>query len=84
MKKVLHFLIILQFTLLCASKGYAQLPNAELLAIIRPVAKAGTTEKLTFSGSHTDDVHTLRFSDQRIKVSPEMLPADEFFSCSPA
>ncbi|NOX98509.1 MAG: hypothetical protein GXP30_02065 [Verrucomicrobia bacterium] len=79
MKKGLHFLIILQLTLLCVSKGYTQLPNAELLTIKPAVAKAGTDEQVTISGTNLDDVNTLRFSDTRIKVSPEMLPTDEYY-----
>ncbi len=70
--------LLLAFFLL-ASTASAQLPNADLLIITPPVAKAGASTKLTFSGSFTDDVKTLRFSDSRIKVTPVMLPADEFY-----
>ena len=78
MKISLHFLLILQLAILCVAKGHAQLPNAELLSIRPSVAKAGMDELITISGTNLDDVTTLRFSDTRIKVTPEMLPADEF------
>lgn len=79
MKNALHFLIILQLAFICATNGHAQLPNADLLRVSPAVAKAGSEELITISGSNLDDVSTLRFSDTRIKVVPEMLPADEFY-----
>jgi len=79
MKNSLLFLLLSQLTIMCATSGRAQLPNADLLIVRPAVAKAGSEEQITVSGSHLDDVTTLRFSDARIKVTPEMLPADEFY-----
>lgn len=79
MKNGLHILILLQFTILCAPNGRAQLPNADLLMVSPAVARAGSEEQIIISGSFLDDVTTLRFSDARIKVTQEMLPADEFY-----
>ncbi len=79
MKKGLFYLVLLQVAILGAPDGHAQLPNADLLTVKPAVAKAGSEELVTISGSNLDDVSTLRFSDTRIKATPEMLPADEFY-----
>lgn len=79
MNKRLHFLIVLHLVFSCPLASYAQLSNADLTIITPSVAKVGTTETLSFSGNHLDNVTTLRFSDARIKLTPEMLLADEYY-----
>ena len=73
MKRILTF-----FYILSISSASAFMPNPDLLVVSPSVAKAGSTIEVTISGKELDEAKGLRFSDDRIKAEPVMLPADEF------
>ncbi len=73
MKRVLTF-----FYFLSLGSASAFMPNPDLLTVSPSVAKAGSTVEVTISGKELDEAKALRFSDDRIKATPVLLPADEF------
>lgn len=79
MKCPFWFLLLIAVAALVPATLQAQLPNTDLHMITPAFAKVGETVDVTVSGEHLEEVKTLRFSDQRIKVAPVTKPANEFF-----
>lgn len=63
---------------LLPSLTFAQLPNIELRSIDPPVVKAGTTTTISVSGSNTDELSELRFSNPKITAKKLYLPKNDF------
>ncbi len=63
-----------------ASTSQAQLPNTDLQMVTPAFAKAGTTVEVSVAGTELEELSSLRFSDERIKVAPVTKPADQVFS----
>ncbi len=70
--------ITITFFLLSLGKLYAFLPETDLLTISPAIAKAGSTIEVNLSGTNLEEIRDLYFSDQRIKASPTMYPADDY------
>lgn len=55
------------------------LPNPDLLTVSPAFANAGSTIEVTITGKAMDEIETLRFADERIRVEPVRKTPDEFF-----
>ncbi|MFT6619751.1 MAG: hypothetical protein ACJASX_002655, partial [Limisphaerales bacterium] len=55
----------------------AQLPISDLQTISPRTAKAGTTAEVTIAGVNVESATSLRFTDERIKVTPKLNAVEE-------
>src|SRR5690242_9692345 len=53
----------------------SQFPNPELLTVMPPGGKAGTTVEVTFTGTHLEEPEGLLFSRPGFKAEPIVPPA---------
>jgi len=60
-----------------ASMAFAQLPISDLQTISPRSARAGTTVEVTIAGVNVESATSLRFTDQRIKVTPKLNAVEE-------